>query len=243
MSEEQGLAKESVEKSALKCLENLKKNNIGGHYFANRSEALSYLLGTIPPGATVGFGDSETVQQTGLPRALYDRGQKLISPFWEDDPDTYSFPRSAKARKATMDALFADCFIAGINAITLDGKIVNTDAGGNRVAAIIFGPRRVILVAGANKIVANAEAAIERIRKVAAPLNAHRHALEHDMGSVLRDMMQETGQAARPHMAPCALTGECADCDTCLLCCYTTIIEHQLFPRIEVVLIGEKLGL
>jgi len=232
-----------AEDLALKCLEALKKNNINGHYFSSRNEALEHLLGGIPPTASVGFGDSETVQQIGLPRALYSRGQKLISPFWEDDPDKYAFPRTARARQATMDALFADYFIAGINAITLDGKILNTDAGGNRVAAIIFGPRRVILAAGTNKIVANVEAAIERIKKVAAPLNARRHALEHDMGSVLQDMMREMGQAPQSFVAPCALTGECADCDTCMLCCYTTIIEHQMYPRIEVVLIGEKLGL
>jgi len=194
-------------------------------------------------GATVGFGDSETVQQIGLPGALHDRGQKLISPFWEDDPRTYVFPRTEKARQATTDALFADYFVAGINAITLDGKIVNIDAGGNRVAGIIFGPKRVILVAGANKIVTNVEAATARIKKVAAPLNARRHALEHDMGSVLRDMMREMGQAPQTPIAPCVLTGECADCDTCLLCCFTVVIEHQLWPRIEVILIGEKLGL
>ena len=227
MSQQKAWGKENAEECALKCIQGLKKNNLNGYYFPNRTEALEYMLGKIPPTATVGFGDSLTVQQIGLPRALHGRGQKLISPFWENDPDTYVFPRTKEARQATRDALSTDYFVAGINAITLDGKIVNTDAGGNRVAGIIFGPRRVILVAGTNKIVANVEAAIERIRKVAAPLNSRRHHLEHGMESNL----------------PCALTGECADCDTCWPCCYTVIIEHQLYPRIEVVLVGEKLGL
>ena len=227
MSQEEPWVKENAEESALKCVQGLKKNNLNGYYFSNRNEALEHILGNIPPTATVGFGDSVTVQQIGLPQALHDRGQKLISPFWEDDPRTYVLPGVRKAVQVGRDALFADYFVAGINAVTLDGKIVNTDALGNRIAGIMFGPRRVILVAGANKIVTNVEQAIERIKKVAAPLNARRHQVEHGMESGL----------------PCALTGECVDCDTCWACCFTVIIEHQLSPRIEVVLIGEKLGL
>ena len=240
MSQDEAWVKKT-EEFALKCLQGLKRNNFNGYYFSNRNQALEHLLGSIPPGATVGFGDSETVQQIGLPGALHDRGQKLISPFWEDDPRTYVFPRTEKARQATTDALSADYFIAGINAITLDGKIVNTDAGGNRVAGIIFGPKRVILVAGANKIVTNVEAATERIKKVAAPLNARRH-MEHGIGNLLRSIPIASG-AERPPGPPCALTGECFDCDTCLICCSTVILEHQLYPRIEVILVGEKLGL
>ena len=185
------------------------------------------LLGSIPPDATVGFGDSETVYQIGLPGALHDRGQKLISIFWEDDPRTYVLPGAKKALQVGRDALLADYFIAGINAITLDGKIVNTDSFGNRVAGTIFGPGKVILVAGTNKIVTNVEEAIERILKVAAPLNARRHHLEHGMDVGL----------------PCASTGECVECDPCPAFCFTLIIEHQLWPRLEVVLIGEELGL
>lgn len=83
MSQEESLVKETAEDLALKCLEALKKNNFNGHYFSNRNEALEHLFGSIPPTASVGFGDSETVQQIGLPRALHSRGQKLISPFWE----------------------------------------------------------------------------------------------------------------------------------------------------------------
>lgn len=227
MSQEDNRVKENAEESALKCLQALKKNNLNGYYFSSRNEALEHILESIPPTATVGFGDSMTVQQIGLAVALHDRGHELISPFWEDDPRAFVFPRTSKARQATRAALFADYFVAGINAITLDGKIVNTDGFGNRVAAIVFGPRRVILVAGTNKIVANVEAARERIKKVAAPLNARRHRLEHGMEIDL----------------PCALTGECVDCDSCQTCCFTVIIEHQMYPRIEVVLIGEKLGL
>ena len=227
MVQQKAWGKESAEERASKCLQGLKKNNLNGYYFPNRNEALEHILGKIPSTATVGFGDSVTVQQIGLAAALYDRGQRLISPFWDDDPRTYVLRATSKALQAMRDALFADYFVAGINAITLDGKIVNTDGYGNRVGAIVFGPRRVILVAGVNKIVTNEEQARERIKKIAAPLNVRRHQLEYGM---------EIG-------LPCALTGECVDCDSCSICAFTVIIEREYEPRIEVVLIGEKLGL
>lgn len=227
MSAQEELTRANAEEAALKCLQNLKENNIKGYYFSNCNEALEHLLASIPADATVGFGDSETVFQMGLPGALHDRGQKMVSPFWEDDPRIFVFPRTKQARQASRDALLTDYFVAGINAITLDGKIVNTDGRGNRVAATIFGPRRVILIAGVNKIVANTEAAIQRIRKVAAPLNIRRHKLEHGMEIDL----------------PCADTGECIECANCMALSFTVIIERQMSPRIEVVLVGEHLGL
>ena len=98
---------------------------------------------------------------------------------------------------------------------------------GNRLAGIVFGPRKVILVAGVNKIVKDIEEAIERVGKVAAPLNARRHQIKHSFENV----------------PPCAQTGECVDCHSARICCFTLIIEHQMRPRIEVILIGERLGL
>jgi hypothetical protein len=243
MSPDQAGTKQNSEGPVLRCLEALKKNNFKGAYFPSGAEALEYLLRAIPPDASVGFGDSKTTRQIGLPRALHDRGQKLISPFWEDDPDAYRFPQTARAYQAMLDALTADFFVAGINAISEDGKIVNNDVGGNRVAGMIFGPRRVILVAGTNKIVPDLPAALERVKRVAAPRNARRLASEADMESILGDMMQNMGKSMDSLVAPCAVTGECEDCDVCMLLCYTTIIGHQLMPRIEVVLIGEDLGL
>ena len=227
MSAEQDWVKGNAEESALKCLKALKKNNFNGHYFSSGDKALNHILWSIPPWVSVGFGDSETVEQIGLPGALHDRGQKLISSFWEDDPRTHVLPKPGKAFRVGKEAIQADYFISGINAITLDGKIVNIDAGGNRVAGTIYGPGKVIMVAGTNKIVNNVEEAIERIKKVAAPLNAHRFQTKHGM----------------EHGLPCGPTGECVGCDPCMICNITVILEHQIFPRIEVILIGEKLGL
>jgi len=235
--------KKKAEEIALSCIEGLNKNNFNGYYFPAGKEAVAHLLEDIPAGATVGLGDSKTVRQIGLLRALYDRGQKIFNPFSDGDPDAYIFPHTAAAHQAMLDALAADYFIAGINALTLDGKIINNDVGGNRVAGMIFGPKLVRLIAGTNKIVTDRDAALERLKKIAAPRNARRLVTEADMESILGEMMEAMGKSMDSLVAPCGLTGECEECDTCMLLCYTTIIGHQLFPRIEVILIGEDLGL
>ena len=93
----------------------------------------------------------------------------------------------------------SDIFLVGTNAVTLDGKLVNTDAWGNRVLAIIFGPEKVIVVVGVNKIVKDIKEALERIKKITAPMNAKRHFLKHHR--------QEFGEL------PCVRTGDCVDCN------------------------------
>ena len=133
-----------------------------------------------------------------------------------------------------MEAFSADVFLSGTNAVTLDGKLVNTDGKGNRVTPMLFGPRKVILVTGANKIVKDLDEAFERIRQIAAPMNAMRSFLKSPE-------RQEFGKL------PCVITGKCVDCrHDWRGCNYTTIIEGALIEdkgRINVVLIGEELGI
>ena len=130
-------------------------------------------------------------------------------------------------------AFSADIFLVGSNAVTLDGKLVNTDGRGNRVAPLIYGPDKVIVVAGANKLVNDLEEAFQRIRQIAAPVNARRHYLKHH----------------NPHFAelPCARTGQCADCNLdWRICHYTVIIDGAMLwekGRINLVLVGEELGI
>jgi hypothetical protein len=127
-------------------------------------------------------------------------------------------------------ALTSDVFITGTNAITLDGKIVNVDAHGNRVAAILFGPDRVVVVVGINKIVEDVDEALERIKSEVAPLNVKRHS-EFDPAP------------------PCAETGTCSDCSSPWRICNKTVIIERQFnndrykPVITVVIVGERLGL
>ena len=121
-------------------------------------------------------------------------------------------------------ALLADLFVTGTNALTRQGQLVNVDMVGNRVAGITFGPEHVVLFIGTNKITDNIEQAMERIRTTAAPLNAIRH----------------------PHLhTPCQTTRTCMNCQSSDRLCNTWTITEKSLPqkRIKIILINESLGL
>jgi L-lactate utilization protein LutC len=199
----------------------LRSNHFDALYVKSGRQALQKILECIPSKASVGAGDSLTLKQIGVFEELERRGYQLFWPFHESVPKSR---RTDVARKA----LLADIFLTGSNAVTMDGKIVNVDSSGNRVAGMIFGPKKVIIVVGVNKIVENVEKAFERIRNVAAPLNAER-------------IWAERGW----ELLPCVETGTCVDCNAeNRICNITVIIEKK--PRAidaTVVIVGEKLGL
>ena len=215
-----------------KTLKNLRQNRINALYAPTRAEALSTIMGMIPNGATVARGDSITIDQIGVIPALIKRGQNQVVDPFEMDTTGRLLHKPEQAEKMYREAFTADVFLAGSNAITLDGKLVNTDGFGNRVAPMIFGPRKVILAVGINKIVNDTDEARKRIRDICAPLDVKRYILKQDQ--------TEYGNL------PCAKTGFCADCKHDLrFCCYTVIIETVAITeqgRINVVLIGEELG-
>lgn len=204
-------------------IEKLNKNNITTCYFENRKQAFEKVMSMIPEGSVVGFGDSDTLRQIGVVEALEKGNYKFLNP-WQD---RITFEENIKLKKR---ALTADIFVTGTNAITLDGKIVNMDALGNRVAAMLFGPDKVIIVVGINKIVRNLKQALKRIKKKAAPLNVKRHP-EFDP------------------MPPCGVTGDCEDCLSAWRICNKTVIIERQFdnykykPVITVIIVGEELGL
>lgn len=211
----------------------LQKRNINAQYVSSREEALSIILEMIPTGAIVARGDSISVDQLGIIPELKKRNQnKLIDPF-ECNADGLYVAEEEELQRMYKEALSADIFLTGTNAVTLNGKLVNTDGLGNRVSAMIFGPKKVIIVVGSNKIVKDVDAALERIRQVAAPMNAKR--------SIMKLHLPQYGDL------PCVRTGRCIDCNhDWRCCCYTTIIEGAALPekgRINVVLVGEELGI
>jgi len=213
-------------------VKNLKKKHINALYVPTRTEALPAILGMVPDGATVVRGDSITLEQIGVISALIKRGQnRIVDPF-EKDTNGRFLHKPEKAINMYRKAFTADVFLAGTNAVTIDGKLVNTDGMGNRVAPMIFGPKKVILTAGVNKIVNDVDDARKRIRDICAPLDVKRYILKHGQ--------TEYG------VLPCAKTGVCTDCKNDLrFCCYTVIIEAAAITehgRINVVLIGEELG-
>ena len=211
----------------------LQKKNINAQYVLTRQEALPVILEMIPEGVTVVRGDSVTLDQVGVTSELRKRKQnKFIDPF-AIKPDG-SWLRGREERLRLMrEAFSCGVFITGTNAITLDGKLVNIDGLGNRVAAMIFGPEKVIVVVGVNKIVQDVNEALARIHEVAAPLNAKRHFLKYPA--------EEFGDL------PCVRTGRCVDCNhDWRICRYTVVIEGSMIQekgRINVVLVGEELGM
>jgi len=204
-------------------IKKLEGNNISVQYVKNKQQAFDCVMSMIPEGSVVGFGDSLTLKQIGILDALEKGHYTFLNP-WK--PGT-GVKESIKIKK---QALTSDVFVTGTNALTLDGKIVNVDGHGNRVAAMLFGPNKVIIVVGINKVVENLEAALKRIRDRAAPANVKRHT-EFDP------------------MPPCGTTGVCSDClSPWRICNKTVIIERQYNnskykPIITVVIVDEELGI
>ncbi|MFV0296137.1 MAG: lactate utilization protein [Hyphomicrobiaceae bacterium] len=160
-------------------VENLKKKYMDGYFVETKEEALELLLSLIPAGAKLCRGDYVTMNQMGVFEALMERGEnEFINPV-RTDKKGYNPPREER-RAMQRQTLLSDVYLAGTNAITLEGTIVNCDGSGNRVAAMCFGPKKVILVVGCNKIVPDVDAALARIREWAGPVNMWRHKLKHN---------------------------------------------------------------
>lgn len=204
------------EKLAQHLIKHLTKRRLEASYAPTATQAREEILAMIPAGATVSRGGSMSVVEMGLWEALCNKpGVEVIDPFLPElDPIV--------AQERRRQSLLVDFFITGSNAITMDGKLVNLDGLGNRVAGICFGPNKVILVVGLNKVAPDLETAIARVKHLAAPINAIR-----------------LGRAT-----PCVETGLCSDCKSPERICYMwSIIEgHMMENRIHVKLVGEDLG-
>ncbi|MDL2209699.1 lactate utilization protein [Desulfovibrio sp. OttesenSCG-928-O18] len=203
---------EALGKRAVQALE---KNGFTAAYFADRASAAAHIFGLIPAEATIGIGGSQSERALGIAERLKD-GKRVIH--------DHNRPGLSKEEiiRARYGQLTSDVFICGTNALTLRGELVNTDATGNRVAAMIFGPKRVIVIAGANKIVRNVAEAEARIKMTAAPMNNKRFGVAN----------------------PCVELGECVDCrNATRLCKITTIISRcPTLTDFHVVVVGEALG-
>ena len=147
---------------AQKLIGELTKRNMEGFYCMNRAEALVKVLQLLPGDALVSCGGSETLREMRLREALKERKYRFLDP---DDAQG-----GAAKDVVAHEALAADYYLTGCNAITLDGRLVNTDGYGNRTSALIFGPKNVVVIAGMNKVAADVDAAMQRIKTHAAPL-------------------------------------------------------------------------
>ena len=204
------------EQKCKKAVEVLGKKGFIAVYCATSVEAVDYILKESAEAKTIGFGGSMSVANLQLSDKLQQMDRELLN---------HGIPNlSMEERLEIMRRqLNCDLFLTGTNALTLTGCLVNIDATGNRVGAMIFGPRKVIVVAGRNKLVSDTEAALERIKDYASPPNAKR----------------------LNYKTPCAVTGFCADCNSPeRICRVTSIIEYK--PRLtdmRVLVVNEDMGL
>ncbi len=204
-------------RQAEEIIKNLMKRNMAGVYFEKIELAVDAILSEIPDDVLVGLGGSESLVESGLVVALRKRNIRLLDRYREGVTEK-------EVSKMRKEGLSADIYIASSNAVTLDGKIVNVDGIGNRVAAMIFGPDKVILLVGMNKVVKNVKEAVTRIKNYVAPKNASRVNIA----------------------TPCSKRGYCQDSHCRFpyrICSQLVILESSMFPgRIKLFLVGEDLG-
>ncbi|MDR1206524.1 MAG: lactate utilization protein [Peptococcaceae bacterium] len=213
-------------------IKSLWKKNMDGYFVRNRQEALELAMSLIPPEAVVGRGDSVTLNQVGIIQELQKRGRnKIIDPVETDNEGQH--PSREERRALQREALLSDVYLTGVNAITLGGSLISIDGAGNRVAAMMFGPKKVLIIAGGNKIVTDTEEALRRIHNFISPVNSLRHYSKHRQAEAID--------------RPCVKLGRCTDCfHEWRVCRYTAIIDGCQPPekgRICVILAGEDLGI
>ena len=184
-------------------------------YAESLQQAKEKVLEIIPEGSSIALGGSVTIEEMGLIDVFRNGYYKLF--------DRYDKTLTNEQRiELLRQSLLADYLITSTNAITKNGELVNVDCSGNRVSAMIFGPKKVIIIAGVNKIVDTIEDAMKRLKKI-GPLNAKRN----------------------NHKTPCTETGYCMDCQIkARMCNYITIINHgmKFEGRINIILVPEFIG-
>lgn len=204
-----------IDRAIETTLESLRSHGFKAEFVADREAAKRRLLELIPENATVGIPGSRTVREIGIDVALRDRGNELYD-HWREG---ISPEQSLQCRKAQLTC---DVLLTSTNALSQTGELINRDGIGNRAAAMIFGPGKVIVVAGINKIVKRRNNGVKRIKRIAAPIRA-------------RELNLDT---------PCMESGECEDCDHEQRICRATVIleRRPSLTDITVIIVGEDLG-
>ena len=202
------------ERLAQTIIKNLKRRHMEGFYCATAEEAVKKVSELIDDGSSVTWGGTMTVRDLGIPQYLKERGTLELL-----DRDHVETPEKKQAMY--LKAFSVDVYLSSANAISEDGVIVNIDGNGNRVAAITWGPKKVIFVIGLNKVAQNVEAALVRARSTASPINAARFDIK----------------------TPCQTDGVCHNCNSPeSICNYVHFLRNSPRGRHLVVLVGENLG-
>ena len=203
------------EKKIEKTINNLKKNNINGYYVKDNDELINLIKDIAKEGEVVSVGGSMSLFESKVIELLRSGRYEFLDRYKEN-------LTQEDIKEIYRKSFFADTYFASANAITEDGKIFNVDGNGNRVAAILYGPDKVVLIVGVNKIVKNIEQAVSRNRAISGPANAKRLNLS----------------------TPCVKTGQCMECNIeDRICCEYTVIKRQRNPkRMHVIFINDTLG-
>ncbi|MEW6443042.1 MAG: lactate utilization protein [bacterium] len=218
---------EMLEGRVARTLRALEKNEFQTSFIPDGAGAKDLVLQSVRPGMRVGVGGSRTVRDLGLPEALQAKGAVLLD-HWDEsltcvvDKGMPWGTKGASPFDVRKAQLTCDVFLASVNAVTEKGELVSRDGIGNRVGATTFGPSKVFLLVGVQKIVEDLHAAFRRLREVAGPLRAR--SLNLDL--------------------PCVKGGVCVDCDRPERLCRATLILHKrpLLSDITVILIGQSIG-
>lgn len=197
------------------CVNTLKKHDFDAHWVPTIQAARELIFNMVSEHDTFGFAGSDTTRSLGVLEALKEKG-KSVYDHWQE----------GLTKEADLDLRLkqgrCDCFLCSANAISMTGEIVNVDGVGNRTSAMAFGPPKVVVVAGMNKVTQTLDGALRRIRDVAGPMRA-------------KSLNMDT---------PCAQTGRCTDCNAPQRICRITTILHRKPMRtdVSVVLINAALG-
>lgn len=216
MENSENLVNWTHEQKCMKAVASLETHGFTSRYCSTPKAAADYIIAAATDAVTVGFGGSLSIVSLGVEQQLKEQGKEILN---------HASPALSRDEKMEVmrRELTCDLFLSGCNALTLNGELVNIDATGNRVGAMFFGPRKVIVVVGRNKLVDGTPLdAIRRIKEWATPPNAKRLNFK----------------------APCAATGFCSDCNSPdRLCRITTIIDRR--PRLtdlHVLVVNAELG-
>lgn len=195
-------------------IKNLEKRKMQGFYCETKQDALNKVLELIPENSEITFGGSQSINEIGLINKLKNGNYKVFDRSYAKNQDEID--------EIYRKAYFSDFYICSSNAISQDGVLINIDGTGNRVSAMIYGPKNVILVVGINKITKDIESGIERVRNYSAPLNTIR----------------------LDRKTPCKTTSKCHNClsEDCICCQIVLTRVSRYENRIKVIIVGEELG-
>lgn len=205
----------NTKKRMERTAEALRKNNMAAYCVNHKEEVLPIIKSLLKTGDTVAAGGSQSLAEVGAMGLLSSGDYNYLDRFAEGLTKENIYELFRKA-------FFADCYLSSSNAITEQGELYNVDGNANRISALIFGPKRVVIVAGYNKIVPDISAAENRVKSICAPANAARLSCK----------------------TPCVETGKCQDCkgDSRICCTYSIHRMQREKDRIHVILVAEQLG-